>query len=74
MTDPSQLAYVAVSCVRHEYDDGEITVKFVAAKVKVAPTKATTIPRLLFMAAVLGLGLSRKVAELSQIPFENFTL
>jgi len=74
MTDASQLAYAAVSYVRHEYEDGEMTVRFVAAKAKVAPTKATTIPRLEFMAAVLGLRLSRKVAELLQIPFENCTL
>ena len=61
MTDASQLAYAAVSYVRYEYEDGEITVRFVAAKAKVAPTKATSIPRLELMAAVLGLRLSRKV-------------
>ena len=48
--------------------------QFVAAKAKVALTKATTIPKLEFMAAVLGLRLLRKVAELLQIPFENCTL
>ena len=31
------LAYVAVSNVLHKYEDGEVTVRFVAAKVKVAP-------------------------------------
>ena len=60
--DTSQLAYVAVNYARHEYEDGEITVRFVAAKAKVATTKATTIPRLELMAAILGLRLSRKVA------------
>ena len=74
MTDASQLAYAAVSYVRHQYEDGKVTVRFVAAKAKVAPTKATSIPRLELMAAVLGLRLSRKVAELLQIPFENCTL
>jgi len=34
--------------------DGEKTVRFVAAKAKVTPTKAMTIPRLELMAAVLG--------------------
>ena len=48
----SQLAYVAVSYVRREYESGEVTVWFVAAKPKVAPTKATSIPRLELMAAV----------------------
>ena len=52
MTAASQLAYAAVSYVRHEYEDGEITVRFVAAKAKVAPTKAMSIPRLELMAAV----------------------
>ena len=74
MADASQLAYAAVSYVQHEYEDGEITVQFSAAKAKVAPTKATSIPRLELMAAVLGLRLLRKVAELLQIPFENYTL
>ena len=74
MTDASQLGYAAVSYVRHEYEDREITVRFLAAKAKVAPTKATSIPRLELMAAVLGLRLLRKVSELLEIPYENCTL
>lgn len=50
MTDASQLTYAAVSYVRHEHEDGEITVRFVAAKAKVAPMKATSIPRLELLA------------------------
>ena len=45
MTDALQFAYAAVSYVRNEYEDGEVSVRFVAAKAKVAPTKATSIPR-----------------------------
>ena len=41
MVNASQLAYAAVSYMRHEYEDGKVTVRFVAAKAKVAPTKAT---------------------------------
>ena len=74
MTDVSQFAYAAVSYVRHGYEDEKVTVRFVAAKAKVAPTKATSIPRLKLMAAVLGLRLPRKLSELLQIPFENCTL
>jgi len=55
--------------MRHEYEDGKVTVRFVAAKAKVA----TSIPRLELMAAVLGFRLSRKVSELLQIPLENCT-
>ena len=60
--------------VRHKYEDGEVTVRFIAAKAKVARTKVTSVPRLELMAAVLGLRLTRKVSELLQIPFENCTL
>ena len=47
MTDASQLAYETLSHV------GKKTVRFEAAKAKVAPTKATSIPGLQLMAAVL---------------------
>ena len=58
----------------HKYKDGEVTVRFIAAKAKVASTKAIPVPRLELMAAVLGLRLARKVAELLETPFENCTL
>lgn len=74
MVDASLLAYAAVSYVWHKYADGEVTVRFIAAKAKVAPTKAPSVPRLELMAAVLGPRLARKVSELLQIPFENCTL
>ena len=50
----------------HTYGDGEVTVRFIAAKVKVAPTKAT-VPSLELVTAVLGLRLAR--TELLEIPF-----
>lgn len=59
--------------MRHEYEDGKVTARFVAPKAKVVPTKASSIPSLELMAAVLGLRLSRKVSELLQIPLENCT-
>ena len=74
MVDASLLAYAAVSYVRHKYEDGEVTVRFIAAKAKVAPTKAISVPRLELMAAVLGLRLARKASELLGTPFENCTL
>ena len=63
------LAYVAVSNVLHTYEDGKVTVRFIAAKVNVAPTKATSVPRLELVTAMLGLKLAR--TELLEIPFEN---
>ena len=57
MVDASLLAYAA------DKEDDEVTVRFIAAKVKVAPTKAISVPRLELMAAVLGPRLARKVSE-----------
>ena len=56
----------------HTYGDGEVTVRFIAARVKVVPTKATSVSRLELVTAVLGLRLAK--TELLEIPFENYTL
>ena len=72
MVDALLWVYAAVSYVRHKYEDGEVTVRFNAAKANVEPTKA--VPRLELMAAVLGLILARKASELLETPFENCTL
>ena len=52
----------------HTYGDGEVTVtvtvRFIAAKVKVAPAKATSVPRLEPVTVVLGLeGKDRAVRD-----------
>ena len=57
MVDALLLAYVAVNDVLHKFEDGEVIVRFIAAKAKVAPTKATLVPRLELITAVLGLRL-----------------
>ena len=74
MVDASSLAYAAVSYVQHKYEDGQVTVRFIAAKAKVAPKIVISVPRLELMVAVLGLRLARKVSELLETPFENCTL
>jgi ribonuclease HI len=61
--DASQRAYGAIVYMRNVYVDGEIEVKFVTAKTRVAPQKPSTltIPRLELNAAVLAVRLCVKV-------------
>ncbi|XP_070547932.1 uncharacterized protein [Ptychodera flava] len=56
--DASQEAYCAVTYARYAYDDGSVHSQIVAAKTRVAPLKATSIPRLELMGAILGLRLA----------------
>jgi hypothetical protein len=59
--DASQLALGVVIYLRNVYNDGTIEVSFIAAKTKVAPRTALTIPRLELNAAVLAARLALKV-------------
>ena len=53
-SDASSLAYAAVLFLRVEYEDGSISCKFLASKLRVAPLKRSlSIPRLELMGAVL---------------------
>ena len=54
----SQDAYGALAYIRCEYVDGSVTCQLVAAKSRVAPLNAVSIPRLELMAAVVGLRLA----------------
>jgi len=58
-TDASQEAYAAVMFQRNIYDDGSLSVSFIASKSKVAPLNAQSIPRLELLGAILGLHLSQ---------------
>ncbi|XP_054713646.1 uncharacterized protein LOC129223104 [Uloborus diversus] len=60
--DASQHAYATVIFLRSE-SEGEIFVRFVAAKSRVTPLKGITIPRLELMSCVLGVRLSKYVSE-----------
>ena len=51
--DASQIAYGVVSYLRTEYASGRVTVALTMAKSRLAPIKATTIPRLELCAATL---------------------
>ncbi|XP_043202130.1 uncharacterized protein LOC122370531 [Amphibalanus amphitrite] len=50
-TDASEKAFGAVTYIRYVFSDGSVTVTFVAAKTRVAPLSATSIPRLELMGA-----------------------
>lgn len=52
-SDASKSAYAAVMYLRTEYDTGAVEIKIIAAKTKVSPIKAQSIPRLELMAALL---------------------
>ncbi|XP_032229033.2 uncharacterized protein LOC116612438 [Nematostella vectensis] len=73
LEDASKLAYAAVTYVRFENEDGLVEVSFVAAKAKVAPIRAISIPRLELMAAGLGLKLAECVSRILDIPLSQHT-
>lgn len=56
--DASESAFCACAYIRIEYSDGRFAVRFVAAKSKVAPQKALSIPRLELQGAVMASRLS----------------
>ena len=60
-SDASQSGYGAVSYLRYEDSNGDIHCSFVMAKSRVAPLKATTIPRLELAAAVVATRLDQMV-------------
>ena len=51
-TDASEQAYAAAVCVCHVYDNGEITVRLITWKSRLAPLKAITIPTLELLGAL----------------------
>lgn len=65
--DSSEVAYGSAVYTRHVYTTGEVTCQLVMSKSRVAPLKATSIPRLELMAAVLGVRLAESVAKVMNI-------
>ena len=61
--DASQDAYGAVIYQKVIYESGSVSSRLVAAKTRVAPLAATSIPRLELMAAILGLRLTESVSR-----------
>ena len=72
--DASEDGYVAAAYVITEYTDMTRSSYLVVAKSIVAPIKATSIPRLEFMAAVVGVNLAEKAVKLLNIPVSKWLL
>ncbi|XP_062566817.1 uncharacterized protein LOC134229115 [Saccostrea cucullata] len=71
--DASQDAYVAVVYQRCIYEDGNVSVRFVTVKSKVAPLTAVSVPRLELMGAVLGTRLTLSVISALELDIEQCT-
>ena len=71
--DASEKAYAAASYVRHEYEDGTVSSRLVAAKSRLAPLKAMSIPRLELMGSLAGLRLTLKICAVLEIPRNKAT-
>ena len=65
-SDASEEAYGAVVYARHRYGDQAATTTIIAAKSRVAPLAAMSIPRMELMGAVTGLRLAVSVANALQ--------
>ena len=71
-TDASQEAYGAVAYLRHEYQSGSTTVRFVMSKAKVTPLKSISVPRLELMAAIVGLRIAETVGQTLSLPKDKW--
>ena len=65
--DASENASRAVAYIKYSYQDGTISTNIVAAKTSVAPTTATSIPRLELMDAFIGVRLSTRIAGVLEL-------
>ena len=72
-TDASEDAYGAVVYVRCSYKDETVSTNIVAAKTRVAPNRATSIPRLELMGAVIGVRLATRIAGVLELPISQQT-
>ena len=63
-SDASESAYACVIYLRAVYKSGEVSVRFICSKAKVAPLKRQTIPRLELLGAVLMSKLVHNVKEI----------
>ena len=67
-SDASERAYAAVVYIRSTYSDGQVEVRLVASKSRVAPIKKQTIPRLELLGALI---FARLVNKLKSLDIES---
>ena len=67
----SENAYGAVVYTRYRYKDDSLLTNIVAAKTRVAPNIATSIPRLELMGAVVGVRLTKRISTTLDIPIST---
>ena len=60
-SDTSERAYAAVIYIRSVYEDGRVNVNLIASKMKVAPLKTQSIPRLELLVATILVRLAKTV-------------
>ena len=69
--DASESAYGSVVYSRCTYEDGSISSTIIASKTRVAPTTATSIPRLELMGAVIGVRLTSRIAKVLDVKMND---
>lgn len=69
--DTSEDAYGAVVYARCTYEDDSVSSTIVGAKTRVAPSMATSVPRLELMAAVVGVRLTTRIAHVLELPMNS---
>ena len=69
--DASESAYGSVVYSRCTYEDGSISSTIIASKTRVAPTTATSIPRLELMGALIGVRLTSRIAKVLGVNMNN---
>lgn len=70
--DSSERAYGACVYVRSVSTEGEIVLRLVCAKSRVAPLRKLTIPRLELLGALLGAKLAKRVTTALQLKIDNY--
>lgn len=73
-TDASQTAYGACAYIRTCNASGDVTVKLLCAKSRVAPVKPVSIPRLELCGALVGAKLVDKIKKSLRVTFDNIVL